>query len=264
MNTELMIEFLDLTKRSPYIRNRPFKTEREAQLMEQFDNFIKEFIKKHTELSKKSSTRKTITALLKEMFPTLSPEDIEKLAMYIRKLNYADRMNKKFEEVKGELEKLNKEQIETLMDPKTHEALYITLYAPERLMFMFLDKEIKYEKNLSLDTVLSRAENSVGVNKTCSLLLLYYKTLYEQIKKHDPFRKFKIRPSEYNSPEDFLKSFCDKFAALLKEQTEVPQDVNSNKLEHNAYKLTKIISKYVNEEIPLIIEIAKIMLLNQI
>lgn len=263
MNTELMIEFLDLTKRYPYIRNRPLKTEREARLVEQFDNFIKDFIKKHTELSKKSSTRKTITALLKEMFPTLPPADIEKLAMYIRKLNYADRQNKKFCEVKEELEKLNKEQIDSLMDPKTSKALYITLYAPERLMFMFLDKEIKYEKNLSFDSILSRAENSIGVNKLCSLLLLYSKTLYEQIKKHDPFTKFNIRPSEYKSPEDFIKSFSDKLEYLLKDEINI-EDQNINKLEYKAYKLTKIISKYVNEEIPLIMEIAKIMLQNQI
>lgn len=261
METEVIKEILDLTGKNPYIRRRQLKTKRETDLMEKFDNFMSDFIKVHTKLSKHPHTKKAIPVLLKEMFPSLAPSDIEKLAVFIRKQNYADRTNKKFNVIKEELDKINKERIDTLMDSSTRKELYITLFSPEKIMFLLLEKEIKYERNLLVECILTRAENTIGLNKTFSLLLLYYKTLYEQIKKHDPFTKFNIKPSEYLSPEDFMKSFSEKFETLVK--VEPIAGVDNDKLEINAYKLTRIISKYVQEEMSLIVEIAKIMILNQ-
>lgn len=260
MKTELMEEILDLTKRSA-------KPERVNWLMECFDKFVTEFIEMHTKLFQQSDTRATITYLLKEMFPTLPPDDIEKVATYIWKVNYGNRENEKFVEIIQELYKLNEEQITTLMNPSTRKELYIALYSPERLMFMFLEKEIKYERDFKIRSILTRAENTICINKLCSLLLAYYKTRYELIKKYDPFTKFNIIPSDYTSTKEFVESFSDQFKTLLKchviELTEM-KEIDTIRLDTDAYKLTKIISKYIYEDFHLIKEIIKIILLNEI
>lgn len=254
MEIEVIREILDLTKRSPYVRNRLMKTEREEKLMEQLDKFIEEFNNLYEKLSQHPHTKKTRPGLLKELFPTLSSSEVDKLVKHINRLTYNEKMSKKFTEIQEGLNKINKEQIDALMDPSTGRELYISLYSPERVIFFFIDSEIKFDRKLLIETVLSRAENSIGINRTCTLLLLYYQTLYEQIKKYDPFTKFKITPSEYETSEEFIKTFSNSLESLLKtEEDDMSLDIE-------AYKLTKIISKYVTEDLSLVKEIAKIMM----